>query len=648
MSDYNFSNFFIYLERNILRKEKTIKNNLIYFANNFKKLFKETFSNNKKFFLSNKMDQAKKYLIDLDDYEIGAKIGEGSFSTVYECTKKETGELFAAKQMWIDSDDKDRKMYFNREIGIMARIRHPTLIKLYGYSIDEVDEKLLLTIIMDISKKGCLQKSFSKISKNNTIKQKILVGIARGMMYLHEHQIIFRDLKPLNVLLDENNLPLITDFGYAKIISTHDTLRNTQAAGSLYTMAPEVMKDEVYNGKADVYSFGILMFQVVTNSMPFAELYKEFSNLGFMKFIELVANEGRRPVFNKKVKKSIKNLIEKCWSNNPTERPTFEEIFYKLAYNSTDSVYDDLFDDNDENSYYLDGVDKGEILAYADSIMIDDTLVSDSIIDSINDLKKQIKEIKEENEEDFQQIIEENKKIKNENKNLKKERKEIENQIKNLEKELSELAEKVPKSSKKYPKKSDADSDVPTKNDHECHITDCLYKSPDFNGIMKYLTKLTHGNIHDNGTITITSNHSYSDSTNFLPRNIVDYNNNNNGYMSDDFGSSYLLFNFKKRRVQINGYIIKSSSKQGSSAFLKNWKVDVSNDNETWIPLDKQNNSLALNGVNKVAAFKVNKKLDEFYKYVRITQVGRTYYNRNNHNMFYINMIDFFGKIKEP
>lgn len=605
----------------------------------------------------------KKHLLDPNDYELGEVIGTGAYGLVYKCTKKDTGEVFAAKQIKIDKEDVQGKEYFNREIGIMARISHPTIVKFYGYSIEEEkNNKLLLTIIMEFSKNGALEKVLKKIRKDgsvknydNTTRQKLLIGIARGMMYLHRHRIIFRDLKPPNILLDDNFQPLITDFGYAKIITT-DSLKNTQTAGSLYTMAPEVMLDEKYNGKADVYSFGIVMFQIITDTMPFHEFMQKNPKSGIIQFINFVAQDGNRPIFpdDKPVKPALKELIERCWSNNPTERPTFEELFNKLAYNSDDSIYTDLFTKN--GSYYLDDVDEDEILAYVDSI-ISDNSGSTRIINSINDLQKQITDMKAENRKKLKAIKTESKKIKQENNKLKTDRKEIINKISTLEKNFSEISQKVHPNTKSDNNFVDDDDDddgeiVPVKKPSapkqpkEFHFK----KGSELDGIMRYLTKKNGGaNICDKGVISISSDstHQADAKIQFDPKNVVDFSNNSAVFLSDDKGGAFILFDFKGKTVKLSGYTLKSNNRQGTTSNLKNWALEVSNDNTKWTQLDKKTDNNDLNGPNRLASFKITKKVDGFFRYVRILQTGCSHYKSNNHNMFSISKVEFFGKLKE-
>ena len=213
----------------------------------------------------------KHFLIDLNDYECIDKLGDGAFGFVCSVRNKKTKELFAAKICVDGYENLTSQKLINREIGILMRLKHPNIIKFIGYSLTDFDGQNNATILMQLAKNNTFFEYIrdTKLGSDNTTLQKILIGIVRGMMYLHSKRIIHRDLKPENVLLDSDLNPLITDFGLAKI---DDNKIHTKKRGTFIFMAPEVTNGNEYNGKADVFSFGILLFQALTQSDPYLEL----------------------------------------------------------------------------------------------------------------------------------------------------------------------------------------------------------------------------------------------------------------------------------------------------------------------------------------------------------------------------------------
>ena len=318
----------------------------------------------------------RKFQIDINDYNIVHQIQSGGFGLVYEVQNKKTKLNYAAKVLNTHSDESQYKKMINREIGIMIRCQHPTIIKFLGYSYIDFNNQKNVTIFMDLAKKGSLAELLNKSQNgllddviDNTTKQIILVGIARGMMILHQHHIIHRDLKPGNILLDNEYHPHITDFGLSKLYETGRSMIQSQQCGTSMYMAPEIIEGIRYNGKVDVYSFGILMFEVVTDSVPYPLLLN--GKMSPYSFNKKIIEEDLRPKFEFPINPSIQKLIESCWAKDPKERPTFEEIYKKLAYNIddlVDNIYED-FDSGDsddcDNNFYLVGVDANDVIGYA-------------------------------------------------------------------------------------------------------------------------------------------------------------------------------------------------------------------------------------------------------------------------------------------
>lgn len=154
----------------------------------------------------------------------------------------------------------------------MMCTNHPTIIKFIGYSKLDFLEENNVTVIMQLAPNGSLSSVIKSIMSytgphdySNTLRQMILVGVARGMKYLHDRGVIHRDLKAGNILLGEDFRPLITDFGMSKFVESGHSKSQSQYGGTLSYEAPEILKGEKYDGKVDVYSFGILMFEIVND-----------------------------------------------------------------------------------------------------------------------------------------------------------------------------------------------------------------------------------------------------------------------------------------------------------------------------------------------------------------------------------------------
>lgn len=153
------------------------------------------------------------------------------------------------------------------------------------------------------------------------------------------------------------------------------------------------------------------------------------------------------------------------------------------------------------------------------------------------------------------------------------------------------------------------------------------------------MTNQTGSNIHDNGTIEISSN-SISNSSKH-PKNSVDYQNTNI-YHSKNDSNSYVLFDFKNRSFQISSYSIQSAP--SNTVHLKNWVVEVSEDNQKWQEIDRHSNNSQLNECNIKCRFEINNPQTKFSRFLRIRQTGEVWFL----NYFGICFIEFYGKLQEP
>lgn len=166
----------------------------------------------------------------------------------------------------------------------------------------------------------------------------------------------------------------------------------------------------------------------------------------------------------------------------------------------------------------------------------------------------------------------------------------------------------------------------------------------EFNGIMRYLTEKTGGNIHVNNTIEITSN-SYC----IHPMNLVDYESDNI-FHSKNEKDIFICFDFKDKLVQVSSYSIKSHPYGPNNGHLANWVIEVSKDGSNWEEIDRHYDDQTLNNSNVIATFDVSNEKNDFYQFVRLKQTGYSWngYPNSNSYLFYFYFIEFFGKLIEP
>jgi hypothetical protein len=184
-------------------------------------------------------------------------------------------------------------------------------------------------IVAELLPKGDLEKMLhnAKIELSLSLRMQMALDAALGMTWLHESNPVFlhRDLKTSNLLVDENFRVKICDFGLTQLKQREEMIRDTQSAkGTPLWMAPEVMMFKEFNEKADVYSFGIVLWEILTRKEPFSH-HKKFDV-----FREAICQKHERPPIPEDAPTSLKQLLEACWAPDPKVRPSFRDVVHRL------------------------------------------------------------------------------------------------------------------------------------------------------------------------------------------------------------------------------------------------------------------------------------------------------------------------------
>lgn len=261
----------------------------------------------------------EQYKVSLDDFNIKEKIGTGAFGEVFLAEHIATSIKCAVKQLRLEKEND--YIYFIREVKILSYCNSEFLLNLLGFSLDPY---LIVTEYMECgSLYHALHHERGSPCLNNTQKTIIAMGIAHGMMKLHEQKIMHRDLKSLNILLSKKMLPKVCDFGIARYKSDECRLI-TKEIGTPQWMAPEQFQSDDYTDKVDVYAFGILLWEILTEKIP-------FDKLSAVQIMQHVCNKNQRPKIDQNCPPALRQLIEKCWDVDPNKRPSFRKIFKKFS-----------------------------------------------------------------------------------------------------------------------------------------------------------------------------------------------------------------------------------------------------------------------------------------------------------------------------
>ncbi|KAG6474579.1 hypothetical protein ZIOFF_068517 [Zingiber officinale] len=203
------------------------------------------------------------------------KIGRGGFGTVYKGTLRD-GVVVATKVLSAESRQGVRE--FLTEIDVISNVKHPNLVELIGCCVEGANRILVYEFVENGSLVRAVLGPISEATKLNwQIRSEICLGIAKGIAHLHEvlvPPIVHRDIKPSNILLDSNFVPKIGDFGVAKLFPDNITHISTRVAGTTGYLAPEYALQGQLTKKADIYSFGVVLLEIISgrsNSRSFSE-----------------------------------------------------------------------------------------------------------------------------------------------------------------------------------------------------------------------------------------------------------------------------------------------------------------------------------------------------------------------------------------
>ncbi|CAL9000281.1 unnamed protein product [Prunus brigantina] len=270
------------------------------------------------------------------------KLGEGGYGSVYKA-KLRSGRLVAIKML---GKSKTNGQDFINEVGTIGRIRHVNVVRLIGFYVDGSKRAL----VYDFMPNGSLEKYiFSQQGDVSLSCQKIFeiaLGVARGIEYLHrgcDMQILHFDIKPHNILLDENFTPKVSDFGLAKLYPLDNSIVSlTAARGTMGYIAPELFYKNIggVSYKADVYSFGMLLMEMAgrrKNLNAGIEQSSQFSQIYFPTWVSDQLKAGKDIEIGDDATDEEKKIVKKmmmvalwCIQMKPIERPSMNKVVEML------------------------------------------------------------------------------------------------------------------------------------------------------------------------------------------------------------------------------------------------------------------------------------------------------------------------------
>lgn len=262
-------------------------------------------------------------LID-NRYKIIKSIGEGGMANVYLAWDTILEREVAVKVLRGDlSDDEKFIRRFKREANSASSLKHPNIVEIYDVGEDNGKYFIVMEYVNGKTLKSLIKKR-GALNINEAID--IMLQLTSGIACAHDSYIIHRDIKPQNVMILEDGRVKITDFGIAMALNSNELTQTNSVMGSVHYLPPEQASGSGSTIKSDIYSLGILMFELLTGKVPF-----KGDNA-----VEIAIKHMKDPIpsvreFNSSIPQSVENIVLRACAKNPKNR-----------YSSASEMYEDL------------------------------------------------------------------------------------------------------------------------------------------------------------------------------------------------------------------------------------------------------------------------------------------------------------------
>ncbi|XP_015061724.1 serine/threonine-protein kinase STY13-like [Solanum pennellii] len=268
------------------------------------------------------------WTIDLRRLTIGQAFAQGSFGKLYKGTYN--GEDVAIKLLERPENDLERanlmEQQFQQEVMMLANLKHQNIVRFIG----ACRKPMVWCIVTEYARGGSVRQFLTR-RQNRAVPLKLAIKqalhVARGMEYVHGLNLIHRDLKSDNLLIAADKSIKIADFGVARIEVLTEGM--TPETGTYRWMAPEMIQHRPYTQKVDVYSFGIVLWELITGLLP-------FQNMTAVQAAFAVVNKGVRPTIPIDCLPVLSDIMTCCWDSDPNNRPTFSQVVKMLEAAETE------------------------------------------------------------------------------------------------------------------------------------------------------------------------------------------------------------------------------------------------------------------------------------------------------------------------
>lgn len=284
---------------------------------------------------------------------VGESLGKGSFGMVYQCMN-EMGNLYAIKCIQINPECRNSMDDLMHEIKLMRNLDHPNIVKYIGASIDETIGQLY--IVQEWASGGSIAQLLKRYGPfSESVVRNYTRQILHGLSYLHSHGIVHRDIKCSNILVDETGALKLADFGASIQVDLNGTVAMDNIKGTPFFMAPEVMFQNRYGRKGDIWAVGCTMIQMLTGEAPWRE--RNLQNMVKLQFLLASWPGGPPPVaVAYELSDDMKECLDLCFRLDFVIRPAAQELLTLSLFRETIVHMEEASQDIDSPLYVKCGI----------------------------------------------------------------------------------------------------------------------------------------------------------------------------------------------------------------------------------------------------------------------------------------------------